>query len=157
KVLSGIGAVRVAVSGATAAVVVTALMWGGATALAADYQDAKGNVCEGNILAHPFCNWKGKVTGFNNTALGAEALFELTGGSDNTATGEFALFHNTTGRFNTASGFAALSENTTGSWNTASGVAALSENTVGSFNTASGQAALLLNTTGSENTASGSE
>src|SRR5215831_18918873 len=104
---------RPLVLGATAAVVVTALMWGGATALAADYQDAKGNVCEGNILASPFCNWGGKVTRIRNTALGHGALSTLTSGEENTATGAFALFENTSGSGNTATGELALHANRT--------------------------------------------
>jgi trimeric autotransporter adhesin len=64
------------------------------------------------------------TTGFQNTAIGLEALRSNTLGPSNTASGFDALFSNTTGGSNTASGAFALSNNTTGSSNTAIGVAA---------------------------------
>ena len=42
----------------------------------------------------------------NNTAEGADALFNLTSGIDNNALGFQALYHNNTGNYNTAEGFA---------------------------------------------------
>src|SRR5208283_2705053 len=66
-----------------------------------------------------------------NTAMGLDALLDLTTGgsnttgSDNTADGASALYHNTTGSDNTASGQFALGRNTTGEENTADGASAL--------------------------------
>jgi hypothetical protein len=94
-------------------------------------------------------------TGCCNTATGASALFSNTTGYSNTATGQSALYHNITGNLNTASGASALSSNTTGGNNAANGVNALLSNTTGSANTASGFQALKFNTTGGFNTASG--
>lgn len=91
----------------------------------------------------------------NNTAMGTDALLNLSGGYDNTGSGAFALENNTTGYYNTAVGYGTLRANTTGFQNTASGVGALNANTTGSHNTAIGTFALPVNTTGSDNTASG--
>jgi hypothetical protein len=91
-----------------------------------------------------------------NTAMGTNALMNLTSGSlNNTAAGEVALARNTTGQFNTAFGNGALEFNSTASFNTAVGSGTLLGNTTGTENTASGYAALGANTTGSNNTASG--
>src|SRR6266404_6599358 len=49
-----------------------------------------------------------------NTAEGANALFNLTTGDHNTATGFDSLFSNTTGHANTATGHNTLGSNTTG-------------------------------------------
>ena len=49
-----------------------------------------------------------------NTALGDDALLNITTGFDNTAVGFNALFSNTTGTSNTAIGSLALVSNTTG-------------------------------------------
>jgi len=95
------------------------------------------------------------MTGGENTAIGAQALFSNTTGGANTASGVSALQYNSTGNYNTASGGYALFNNTTGGYNTASGVSALQFNTTGNYNTASGDSALAYNTTGGENTASG--
>ena len=93
--------------------------------------------------------------GLANTAEGFNALFSLTlGGYNNTAIGGEALHDNTTGKFNTAIGAAALRANTSGTQNTASGADALHQNK-GDDNTATGYAALQANTTGFENTANG--
>src|SRR6266571_2434915 len=59
-------------------------------------------------------------TGFYNTAVGFDALFNNIMGAGNMASGDYALFSNTTGTNNTASGESALYSNTTGSNNTAS-------------------------------------
>jgi hypothetical protein len=93
--------------------------------------------------------------GFDNTAVGFEALFSNTEGDANTATGFGALFNNTTGALNTATSAFALTNNTTGLTNTATGGDALHNNTSGSDNTATGSAALYFNTTGNDNTATG--
>ena len=116
-------------------------------------------------------------TGFNNTAVGFQALLSNTTGGHNTAIGDYALSSNTTGAFNTAIGdgalymnvggigingwyntaigLSALYANTTGRVNTATGQSALGGNTTGSYNTANGGAALSANTTGNYNTAAG--
>ena len=90
-----------------------------------------------------------------NTAIGFRALFSNTDGGANTATGDDALFSNTEGIDNTATGIDALFSNTTGGSNTATGAAALTNNTTGFENTATGLAALVLNTSGHRNTATG--
>jgi hypothetical protein len=89
----------------------------------------------------------------NNTAEGANALFNLTTGFSNTANGYQALFTNSSGSGNTATGYNALFSNN-GSSNTADGSGALHSNT-GSFNTAIGNDALNHNTTSEDNTAVG--
>ena len=93
--------------------------------------------------------------GFNNTAIGRQALGSNTTGILNTATGVRALFNNTTGQFNTATGAQALDNNTTGQSNTATGNLALYNNTIGHYNTATGDRALR-NNTSNYNTAAGS-
>ena len=94
-------------------------------------------------------------TGFENTAIGFNALFSNTTSEGNTAIGWEALASNTTGNFNTATGWGALIGNTTGGSNTATGGTALEFNTTGFGNTATGGSALALNRTGSSNTATG--
>src|SRR5262245_12150682 len=94
-------------------------------------------------------------TGFDNTAIGFNALNRNISGNRNTASGDRALFFNTTGIENTATGDDALQKNTTGVANTASGNRALEVNTTGRQNTASGDRALFFNTTGDDNTATG--
>jgi hypothetical protein len=91
-----------------------------------------------------------------NTAMGTDALLELTTGADNTAAGAFSLFLNQTGSYNTAFGVAALFENT-GANNTAVGAFALEDNGTGSGNTAVGYEALGSNTGGGDNTAIGQQ
>jgi trimeric autotransporter adhesin len=95
------------------------------------------------------------TTGIHNTANGAFALWVNTTGSTNTATGDFALAGNTTGNVNTATGSFALSSNTTGGQNTATGFEALSRNIIGNDNTATGAYALWDDHTGNDNTANG--
>ena len=90
-----------------------------------------------------------------NTATGAAALLNSSGGFGNTANGAFALFNDTDGDFNTAVGDDALFHNTTGNGNTAVGLNALASNSTGGANTAVGSEALLNTTTGSNNTAVG--
>ena len=92
----------------------------------------------------------------DNTAAGAVALLNNTGGSNNTATGSFALQANTTGNLNAATGLSALFSNTTGIGNTAVGGSALALNTTGQSNTAIGTGALGSNTTGNANISIGS-
>jgi hypothetical protein len=72
--------------------------------------------------------------GYDNTALGYNALFNNTSGELNAAIGSQALYSNTTGSDNTAIGDMALFNNTTGSGNTAIGFGAGSSITVGNNN-----------------------
>ena len=95
------------------------------------------------------------MVGFNNTAIGANALAANTNGTDNTAAGLNALYLNTVGNNNTAAGAYALFNNTNGNNNTAGGLNALYLNTSGSYNTAHGAYALYSNTNGNDNTALG--
>jgi hypothetical protein len=96
-------------------------------------------------------------TGFDNTAIGFNALYSNTTGFYNTATGDLALYSNTSGISNTGIGVAALYSNTTGIDNTAIGYRALYSNTTGDDNMANGWLALYSNTTGVNNTANGFE
>jgi hypothetical protein len=164
------GSRAIALGGLTALIL---MAFGTGVGLAADYQDAKHNVCEGNrVLAEGCPLWGTHVTGESNVALGDGmmnqltsgsnnvaldfvALRENTAGSNNLASGTEALRDNTTGSSNIASGFQALKANITGNNNIASGSAALFSNKTGNGNIASGTAALLSNTTGSNNLASG--
>ena len=95
-------------------------------------------------------------SGVQNTAAGYSALQSNTTGSYNTAAGTYALVSNTEGSANTGAGYGTLYSNTTGFNNTAAGFYALDYNTTGFDNTASGYEALLSNTDGNANTASGS-
>jgi hypothetical protein len=95
--------------------------------------------------------------GGGNTAVGEDALFNLTeGGQFNTAVGLFSLSVLTGGGFNTGVGAGALLVNT-GNDNTAIGAAALVSNVTGEENTATGTSALGLNVDGNWNTAVGSQ
>jgi len=93
-----------------------------------------------------------------NTALGDNALQNLTTGTNNTALGFRALHDNTVGPSNTAVGSLALRNNISGKQNTATGVGALFANEAGNDNTANGFRALVSNneTTANANTAIGS-
>ena len=93
--------------------------------------------------------------GNRNTALGDDALINVTSGFNNTAVGNSALKANRSGEANTATGRLALSSNTNGISNTAAGQAALRDNTTGNRNTATGRDTLLNNTTGNDNTVTG--
>jgi hypothetical protein len=95
--------------------------------------------------------------GFDNTAIGFDALNLNTTGLDNTAVGNDALLSNTTGGANIAIGRYTLGFNTTGGANTAIGWGALIFNTTGSNNTAIGLDALQYNNTGNFNTAIGED
>jgi hypothetical protein len=141
---------------ATAALIATtvALALGAGIGLAADFQEAKGNVCEGNFVPPTWCNWTA-VTGEDNVALGKEMMPALTSGFNNVALNFGALKANTAGGENVAIGVHALGSNTVGSHNLASGSDALFSNTTGSFNLASGTLALANNTAGHDNLAFG--
>ncbi len=80
-----------------------------------------------------------------NTAVGTEALLDLTTGQDNTALGFRVLTENTEGNLNTAVGSTALRNNRVGNRNTATGDAALFDNSAGNNNTANGYRALQSN------------
>src|SRR5437763_11985676 len=92
---------------------------------------ATGNTAEGtNALFSLVTN-----LGFNETAIGFEALYTDRNGNYNTAVGWKALHSNTSGGDNTAIGASALFSNTTGIFNTATGLEALTSNTTGAANT----------------------
>src|SRR5262249_54063760 len=75
----------------TVAVMATALplVWGAAGSLAADYQDANHNVCEGTFTSSGCSTWASHVTGSYNVALGDAMMSSLTSAG--------ALFSNTIG------------------------------------------------------------
>jgi hypothetical protein len=95
------------------------------------------------------------MAGYNNTAIGYNALVANTNGVNNTASGMNALFENAAGNSNTANGAYALYANTNGTANTALGQKAMYANIGGGFNTASGTDASYSNTNGSYNTVNG--
>src|SRR5437879_3826111 len=101
------------------------LVWGAAVSLAADYQDANHNVCEGTFTAPSCDTWGSHVTGIGNVALGDSMMPALTSGFGNVALASGALAANTTGDNNVASGTYALYSNATGNNNLASGTSAL--------------------------------
>lgn len=92
--------------------------------------------------------------GYYNTAIGDQALHNITTGDSNTAVGRGALLGNMTGFSNVAVGRGSLSQNTTGSNNAAVGIGALSSNN-SDGNSAVGREALYSNITGMANTAMG--
>ena len=94
------------------------------------------------------------TTGINNTALGYRALHDNTVGLSNTAVGSLALRNNRGGDRNTATGHGALFDNETGNDNTANGFRALVHNTANA-NTAIGSRALENNSAGHDNIALG--
>ena len=108
------------------------------------------NTAVGFLSGHTF------TIGNLNTAIGAGALL-LTHADENTATGAAALLNSSGGFGNTANGAFALFSDTDGDFNTAIGDDALFHNTIGGNNTAVGDAALSQNTTGSGNIALGVE
>jgi len=91
--------------------------------------------------------------GESNTAVGADALANVSGAGFNTAIGQGALRNNVSGG-NTAVGASALAGNTSGSNNTAVGLQALGGG-AGANNTAVGSGALASSTSGAGNTALG--
>ena len=94
-------------------------------------------------------------SGYNNTALGYNSMYNNTTGYENVAIGFNSLFYNTTGYYNTALGNSSLQSNTTGTYNTALGFQSLYSNTTGTENTALGYSSLFYNTIGYNNTAIG--
>jgi hypothetical protein len=91
----------------------------------------------------------------SNTAMGEDALYNLSGGSFNTAAGIYSLLSNSNGSGNAAFGNQSLQNNTTGSNNTAVGSDAMLGNETGDNNTAVGANALVNDTDGYGNTAIG--
>ncbi|MDD2325507.1 MAG: hypothetical protein PHW63_05860 [Alphaproteobacteria bacterium] len=96
-------------------------------------------------------------SGFNNTALGRQALMSTTTGTDNTAVGHGALDGNTTGSENVAVGSNAVGANTWGNRNIGLGVSAVAGNTQGYGNIGIGYATLQRNQRGGNNIAIGSD
>ena len=94
------------------------------------------------------------TTGINNTALGYRALHDNTVGLSNTAVGSLALRNNIGGDRNTATGLGALFDNESGNDNTANGFRALVHNRANA-NTAIGSRALENNNGGHDNIALG--
>jgi len=78
---------------------------------------------------------------YGNTAVGYEALREITTGTLNVGIGMYSLKENSTGNSNVAVGNEALSNNTTGDGNFAIGYQALLNNTTGNNNIAIGYGA----------------
>ena len=98
-------------------------------------------------------------TGFSNTAVGGNAVMNMTSGQFNTAVGIDALWLDTTGSYNTATGGAALINNISGQYSTATGAMALYSQTSGNYNVGVGAfsgADVGLPLTGSSNTFLGS-
>jgi hypothetical protein len=102
------------------------------------------------------------TTGFNNIAIGTDALKSNTNIANLVAIGDSALFNNGLGSIfsfeavsNTGIGSKALFANTRGRQNTAVGSRSLFANTIGVSNTAIGSQSLFSNTTGFDNTAIG--
>ncbi len=95
------------------------------------------------------------TTGYNDTAVGSNALQNNTTGYDNSGLGFGALRNNTTGYKNTANGASSLTANISGYQNTANGFQSLNANTIGYKNAANGTNSLFSNTVGYQNTADG--
>ena len=110
---------------------------------------------ENTFLGSQAGKGNGDILGGQNTAVGFESLFNITGGFQNTALGASSLGQNTIGSFNTAIGALTLFRNTTGTMNSAFGAITLFNNTSGEGNTASGFFALNKNTVGNNNAAFG--
>ncbi|HXB10774.1 MAG TPA: hypothetical protein VNZ45_02225, partial [Bacteroidia bacterium] len=87
------------------------------------------------------------TTNISNTAVGSGALYSQNAANSETAIGYQAMYNNTSGEYNTALGYSALYTNGSGNYNTASGFEALYSNT-GSANTALGYLALNKNSGG---------
>jgi hypothetical protein len=94
------------------------------------------------------------ITGYDNTAIGSNALNSNISGLNNTALGKFSLKNNVYGNNNTAVGQDSLQNNLSDN-NSAFGQGSLNANTFGYGNSAFGQDSLSNNTTGSSNTAIG--
>jgi hypothetical protein len=97
----------------------------------------------------------GNTVGFENTAIGKNALWLNDNGSQNVAVGVDALVNAGSGSYNTAVGHSALSSDTVGTDNTAVGLQAMFSNDTGIQNTAVGNAAMAGNMAGISDTAIG--
>jgi hypothetical protein len=93
--------------------------------------------------------------GGQNTAVGDNALFNVTSGVWNVGVGFQALFNDTTGNQNTAIGYQGLFSNVSGDHATAIGAQALFNNTIGNDNVGVGFRTLYTNTSGNRNTGMG--
>src|SRR6476620_2881523 len=113
------------------------------------YSDTGANVAAGPTT------FPSIITGYDNAALGSQALLSNTIGAENSAFGESALTSNTTGSRNAAFGQFALAFNTTGNENAAVGEDVSRFNSTGSNNSSLGWHALDSNTTGTGNVAVG--
>ena len=78
-------------------------------------------------------------TGYNNSAVGMNALYSTTLGGDNSALGTDALYSNTIGYYNSALGRSSMYSNTIGEHNSAFGSNALYNSTAGNRNSALGR------------------
>lgn len=112
-----------------------------------------GSLAFGNGLQN--LSHTGASEGYNNTAVGIDALRDNTTGYYNTAIGHFAMTKNTTGRYQVAVGQGALHNATTAVNNTAVGVSALYNLTTANYNVAVGLDAMQYNTDGEDNVAVG--
>ena len=95
------------------------------------------------------------VCGGQNTAVGQDALFNVTSGVWNVGVGVEALFNDTDGNQNTGVGYKALFSNISGDKATAIGSQALFSNTTGNENVAVGFNTLFTNKDGNRNTGMG--
>jgi hypothetical protein len=77
-------------------------------------------------------------TGFSNTAVGSQSLYNNITGSYNVGIGSSSLYSNTTGSYNVGIGTQALYSNTTGTYNFALGYQSMIYNNTGNNNTAIG-------------------
>jgi hypothetical protein len=90
-----------------------------------------------------------------NTAVGQDALFNVTSGVWNVGVGVDALFNTADGNQNTGVGYQTLFSNTSGDHHTGLGSQALFNNTTGNDNVGVGFRTLYTNTTGNRNTGMG--
>jgi len=95
------------------------------------------------------------TSGVWNVGVGVDALFNTADGNQNTGIGYQTLFSNTSGDHHTGIGSQALFNNTTGNDSAGVGFRALYTNTTGSRNTGMGYETLAFNDIGSDNTATG--
>jgi trimeric autotransporter adhesin len=95
------------------------------------------------------------TSGVWNVGVGVQALFNDTDGNQNTGVGYKALFNNVSGDKATAIGSQALFSNTTGNENVAVGFDTLFSNVDGNRNTGMGYRTLAFNASGNDNTATG--
>ena len=96
------------------------------------------------------------TTGYENTAIGNNALGSTSTGSGNVAVGQGTLYQNTTGSYNVGIGGGTFESLSTGYGNVGVGYMVAANNTMtGNNNTAVGYEALYILSTGSGNTAIG--